>query len=68
MRTHKKGGNHKRRLKELAIPAYTVEESLRASGQSGVDNRQRGAAVSEAEGEMSSAPLIAAGDASESAK
>jgi bud site selection protein 20 len=32
---------HKRRLKELRDPAYTVEESERAAGR-GVDNRQRG--------------------------
>lgn len=45
LRTHKRGNPHKRRVKELKEPAYTIEESLRAAGQSGVDNRQRGPAV-----------------------
>lgn len=41
LRTHKRGNPHKRRVKELKEPAYTIEESLRAAGQSGSDNRQR---------------------------
>lgn len=32
---------HRRRLKNLRDPAYTVEESQRAAGL-GVDNKQRG--------------------------
>lgn len=42
LKTHAKSKVHKRRLKELRDPAYTVEESQRAAGSSGSDNRQRG--------------------------
>lgn len=40
--THTKSKVHKRRLKELREGAYTIEESERAAGLSGSDNKQRG--------------------------
>ncbi|WVQ96984.1 hypothetical protein IAU59_004093 [Kwoniella sp. CBS 9459] len=41
LKNHLKSKVHKRRLKELRDPAYTVAESERAAGM-GTDNRQRG--------------------------
>ncbi|EIW72703.1 hypothetical protein TREMEDRAFT_19744, partial [Tremella mesenterica DSM 1558] len=41
LKAHLKSKVHKRRLRELKQPAYTVEESQQAAGL-GVDKRQRG--------------------------
>ncbi|KAK8865611.1 hypothetical protein IAR55_000755 [Kwoniella newhampshirensis] len=41
LKTHHKSKVHRRRLKELKEPAYTLAEAERAAGL-GVDNKQRG--------------------------
>ncbi|GFZ43364.1 Bud site selection protein 20 [Saitozyma sp. JCM 24511] len=71
LKTHQKSKVHKRRLKELREPAYTIAESERAAGL-GVDNRQRGVeeVVKRMEGMegVSAAESVASGSGSGSAQ